>query len=165
MEKQFLNYINWFRGLAIVFVVFGHTIPLYEWGNIIQKNITHSFFGGATILFLFISDYLFEHLKNRFEIKKYYFSKFKYVIIPYLIVSILAILIYILGFKNDHKWILTIEFNSLSTYLKIIKFYLTGAHLGPLWYIPMTILMFAIPPILLLTMKNNILKFLVVLVS
>ena len=64
-------------------------------------------------------------------------------------VSIPAILIYVLGLKNEHQWILTPDFIALPSYSKVVLFYLTGAHLGPLWYIPMIVLFFLIAPLLL----------------
>jgi len=158
MDKQFLNYIHWFRAIAILMVVFSHVIPFIEWNHNSIRYASKAFFSGGTFLFVFISGYLFEHLKNSFEIRKYYLSKLRNVICPYILISIPAIAMYILNFKTDHRWILTPDFNELPVFSKVIKFYITGAHLGPLWYIPMAVLLFLVSPLLLKTLTNGYLK-------
>lgn len=165
MEKQFLNYINWFRGIAIISVVFGHTIPLIDWQSEEVKRSIDAFFSGGTVLFVFIAGYLFEHLKERFRIRNYFRSKLKNVLAPYTLISIPAIAIYILGYKTDHRWILTHNFLDLPPYIQALKFYISGAHLGPLWFIPMIMLMFLISPLLLKTMNNKWFKITLVITT
>lgn len=159
--RDFLLYINRFRGIAILFVVFSHCIRLIDWNNKDIEMFFSSFFVEGTTLFVFISGYLFEHLKYKFEIKKYFTAKVKNVILPYLIVSIPAIFVYLIGLKTEHSWILTDDFNAYPNGLKILIFYITGAHLGPLWYIPMASLLFLVSPILLkINKKGYMLPFL-----
>lgn len=150
MKNLFLNYINRFRGLAIIFVVVSHCIRLCDWqDHIFMEKMILNFFIEGTTLFVFISGYLLEHLKSKFQLIKFYKAKIKNVILPYILISIPAILLYVLKIKTEHEWILTNDFKSSTMLFQVFKFYLTGAHLGPLWYIPMACLLFLISPFLL----------------
>lgn len=95
----------------------------------------------------------------RYEVKKFYASKFKNVILPYLIISIPAISIYVLGLKKEHNWVDINELMKHSILYILIFFYATGANLGPLWFIPMLSLIFlrSIPLKMLGENRKNIL--------
>ena len=136
---MFLNSLNYFRAIAIIFIVFGHSYWLadFEFVTVFSKTINNLTAGG-TFFFVFISGFLFHHIfYKKFNSKKFLKGKFKYVVLPYLIMSILPITNYII--KNGY----TLE-NSFY-YLKPIGFCLvTGAHLLAYWYIPFIILVFAL---------------------
>lgn len=90
---MFLNFINDFRAVATLLVVFNHCIPLLDWNNNTQSErlLGIIFFNGA-LLFTFISGFLFQHLAYKFHYKKYLTTRFKLVVCPYLIISIPAVL-------------------------------------------------------------------------
>ena len=90
MEKprtKILNYINVFRGLAILLIIMGHTMQFGDNSTLIN-NINCEMICGGTALFIFISGFLFQHLSSKFEYKNYLSKKWTNVIMPYLIVSI-----------------------------------------------------------------------------
>lgn len=139
MER--LIYINALRGLAAFFIILIHCNIFTNSTDISSKIWTHFLYEWTTI-FVLISGFLFQHLLPKYEAKKYFKNKTKNVIIPYLIISIPAILIYVLGLKSDHNWIDIPELLNHS-YLYVVSFFLaTGSHLGPLWFIPVLVLIF-----------------------
>ena len=73
-KREMLNYINVFRGLAILLILAGHTMQIGEKGSWIN-NISFEIFAGGTALFIFISGFLFQHLSAKFEYKNYLSKK------------------------------------------------------------------------------------------
>ena len=65
-KKEILNYINVFRGLAILLILAGHTLQIGAKGSIIN-NVSYEVWAGGTALFIFISGFLFQHLSYKFE--------------------------------------------------------------------------------------------------
>lgn len=151
---MYLQYINRFRGVAILFVIIGHCVALIYKGDVMSRVLSVIWVEGTT-MFLLISGFLFQHLKHKYETGKFYKNKVSNVLAPYILISIPAILMYVLELKKDHQWILTPDFYALPSYSKVFMFYLTGAHLGPLWYIPMIFLFFLIAPLLLKIDKHS----------
>lgn len=147
--KKFIQYIHDFRGIAIIYVVAAHVLVKWEegsatarWMEVIWQN--------STILFLFIAGYLFQHLSKKFEYKDYLVKKFQNVICPYLILSA-PIVAYRLMYQDipgavifDHP-----DFASWSKAEQGWYYMLHGAHLQPLWFIPMITLYYLIAPLLL----------------
>ena len=87
----FLNYINALRAVAIFFIVALHTVLAFSWDNTLkQREIVYILFGNGTAIFMFISGYLFQHLSFKFDTKRYYLSKLKYVLLPYFVISLLT---------------------------------------------------------------------------
>lgn len=136
-KKSFLNYINVFRGLAILLIIAGHTMQFGENSSLIHK-INCEIICGGTALFIFISGFLFQHLSNKFEYKSYLKKKWINVILPYFITSIVGILfcfIYPNTYGNS--------FDGLNPFIQIPIFLTTGRiHNTPTWFIPMIILFF-----------------------
>ena len=69
-KREMLNYINVFRGLAILLIVAGHTMQFGTKGTWINDTAFEILTGG-TALFIFISGFLFQHLSDKFEYKTY----------------------------------------------------------------------------------------------
>lgn len=145
-----LNYINVFRALAIILIVLGHSFFIEN--RIFGKVVTEIFSSG-TVLFVFISGFLFQHLSYKYETKTYYKKKFLNVISPYLITSIPGIIICFLVPSLN-------PFYGLSPFIQIPIFLSTGAiHNSPTWYIPMTCGFFVLAPILLFLERKRIKNF------
>lgn len=142
---MFLGYMHAFRALAITYIVAGHVIDAFIWANPNIENLLRIFLGNGSVLFVFIAGYLFQHLSVRFNARKYYESKLKNVITPYLLVSIPAIVIFVTVLERESMWS---GFYDHSIWEQIGLFYLTGYHLAPLWFIPMIALFFIIAPLL-----------------
>ena len=68
---MYLHYINRFRGLAILFVVVGHCVALIYNGDVLSRTLAVIWTEGTT-MFLLISGFLFQHLKHKYETKKFY---------------------------------------------------------------------------------------------
>jgi peptidoglycan/LPS O-acetylase OafA/YrhL len=147
VRKEFINYIHNFRGIAILFVVACHL--LLEWGD---HSRLHRFldllFGNGTVLFVFIAGYLFQYLSKKFEYGDYLRKKLLNVILPYFIVSIPIIVYRIL--KADYPgYIFTNEpdFLTWSVARKVVYMMLHGAHMQPLWFVPMITLFYLAAPV------------------
>ena len=98
-KSKILNYINVFRGLAILLIVAGHTMQFGEAGSLIQKASVEIFAGG-TALFIFISGFLFQHLSGKYEFKNYMSKKWTNVILPYLWTAIPGIVFCFINVKH-----------------------------------------------------------------
>ena len=136
-KTKILNYINVFRGLAILLIVAGHTMQFGEIGSLTQKASVEVFAGG-TALFIFISGFLFQHLSGKYEFKNYMSKKWANVILPYLWTAIPGILfcfIYPTRYGNP--------LDGLSPLMQIPMMLSVGRiHNTPAWFIPMIILFF-----------------------
>lgn len=130
-----LNYIHNFRALAILFIVSGHAIDIFKWPDYSSlEKILRIFISNGSALFVFIAGYLFQHLIKKFDARKYYLNKFTNVIIPYLIISIPAILLFVLFMKRPG---MPEDFYQKSVFEQIASFIMNGSHLAPFWFIPM----------------------------
>jgi membrane-bound acyltransferase YfiQ involved in biofilm formation len=149
---MFLGYIHSFRALAIFLIVAGHSIDAFIWENAEEtERLLRIFISNGSVLFVFIAGYLFQHLSEKYETKKYYLTKLKNVVLPYIIVSIPAIIVFTFILERESVWN---EFYNNPIWMQIILFYMTGKHLAPLWFIPMIVIFYAIAPILINADKN-----------
>lgn len=148
------------RGIAILPIVLTHCYDTFNW----QGNAFADFFmplsASINLMFIFMAGYLFEHLSRPFEYKKYLGKKIRNVICPYLFVSIPAILLYLSGLKTNAK--LSEVFFSKPLWEQVLYFIVTGAHLGPLWFIPMMVLFYLAAPLLLKVNENPRLYWLII---
>lgn len=136
-SKNFLNYINIFRGLAILLIIAGHTMQFGDNSSLIHK-INCEVVCGGTALFIFISGFLFQHLSAKFEYKNYLWKKWTNVILPYFITSFVGI-----GFCFMYPQIYGNSFDGLNSLVQIPMFLTTGRiHNTPTWFIPMIVLFF-----------------------
>ena len=147
-KKEYLNYIHFFRGFAILVIVGIHCRISFRWGDhVFSKQLLTTALDNGTILFVFISGFLFEYLRHKFQYTEYLKRKLKYVILPYLLVSILPILLKIL---DIHKGSWIPDEMVPDTWWQELFFYLrTGKHLGPFWFIPMISIFYLISPLLI----------------
>ncbi|WP_119008225.1 acyltransferase family protein [Vibrio superstes] len=152
MKSNFLHSINWFRGIAILFVVLTH-MPI---NNLMTNNYFHywqAYFQNGTALFIFIAAYLFWHLIDRYEFRKYLIVKLKNVVTPYIVI-ITSTLIGIMflasvGIHSIDYSSSDFKVNILSPFQEngFIWHYLKGGAVNyPLWFIPMIICFFVMSP-------------------
>ena len=103
-KKKYLHSINWFRGLAIIFVVLIH-IERRSLDYFFDSDIIGSIVGNGTFFFIFISGYLFWHLVEKFEYYRYIHTKIKNVLIPYsVILTVTMIFISAVNTFNQQPW-------------------------------------------------------------
>ena len=151
-KTKILNYINVFRGLAILLIVAGHTMQFGEIGSLTQK-VSIEIFAGGTALFIFISGFLFQHLSNKFEYKNYLSKKWTNVILPYLWTAIPGIF-FCFTFPSQYGNALA----GLNPLIQIPMMLTVGRiHNTPTWFIPMIILFFFTSWLLLKLEKKGIL--------
>lgn len=136
-KTKILNYINVFRGLAILLIIAGHTMQFGTSGSLTEKLSVEIFCGG-TALFIFISGFLFQHLSGKYEFKNYMNKKWSNVIKPYLWTAIPGIafcLLFPVRYEN--------VFDGLNPLCQIPLLLSIGrVHNVPTWFIPMIVLFF-----------------------
>lgn len=148
-SRKFIQYIHDFRGIAIIYVVAAHILVKWPENSIVGRSM-EVIWQNSTILFLFIAGYLFQHLSAKFEYKDYLIKKFQNVISPYLILSFPIILYRVM--KQDIPGFTLAEhadFGTWANWEQAGYYLLHGAHLQPLWFIPMITLYYLIAPVLL----------------
>lgn len=146
---RYIPYIHSFRGIAMMYIVAAHI--LVKWPeNSGMSHAMDTMWQNSTLLFLFISGFLFRHLSDRFEYKDYLLKKFRNVISPYLILSVPIILYRVLsqdipGFTTDDQP----DFASWGKLEQAWYYLIHGAHLQPLWFIPLITLYYLAAPVFL----------------
>lgn len=143
---MFLGYIHFFRALAITYIVAGHAIDAFVWesGSDTERVMRIAISNGST-LFVFIAGYLFQHLSGKFETQKYLTTKVTNVLLPYVLISIPAIVLFTLFMQREG---LSEHFYDQPTWQQVFEFYITGTHLAPLWFVPMITLFYLVGPLL-----------------
>ena len=155
----FLNYIHNFRGLAILYIIIIHTISAFNWEKAPHtEKILMILLNNGSILFVFIAGYLFQHLSYKYEPRRYLYTKFRFVVLPYIICSIPAI-IYFVWFER--RWDVPVWYYSFSKPVQIALFYITGKQLIPYWFMPMIFIFYMISPLLIWLDKKKILYWLI----
>lgn len=149
---MFLNSINHFRAIAIIFIVAGHCfytidINLDSFG-LLGRTFVNLVTGG-TVLFVFISGFLFHHIfYKRYKFKKFMTGKLKKVLLPYTLLSIIPISLLVLKGDSyfdfyDPQGTGFVNFYVVPT----LKYYFTGGFLTAYWYIPFAMLLFLLSPL------------------
>ncbi|GLI09876.1 hypothetical protein YDYSG_59090 [Paenibacillus tyrfis] len=134
---MYLNYINNFRGIAMIMVVAIHCLLPFQ--QHLDKSIYDFFFvlfQDSTVIFVFVAGYLFQHLSGKFNFKKYILKKIFYVVIPYLFCS--ALYLYYNCFIAK-----TMEISDVPK--AILLGYPTSGHL---WFIPMILIIYILANLL-----------------
>lgn len=145
-KKKFINSINYFRGLAIIIIVLGHSYDLARWdiSNNFEKFI-HALSLNGTVYFVFISGFLYYHIfYHRFNYQKFMVKKAQYVLLPYLLASSIPILLTV--FVGSGGVFLPDNLRG-QPFLAVIWYFLTGKIVLAYWYIPMAMLLFAVSPL------------------
>jgi peptidoglycan/LPS O-acetylase OafA/YrhL len=145
-QKEYLNYINFYRGWVIVLIVSLHCA--HRW---LDKDGSYylyfcAFLDHSTNLFLFISGFLYEFLLyKKYTYKTFMMKKVRRLLVPYLFWALpvcLAIFVY-KGFDWEY-----LAFTMLTG-----TNHFNGAH----WYIPFILLIFMMSPIYVYLDKKKVL--------
>lgn len=150
-----LQYLNNFRGIAILLIIFGHALSALPES---QSSLAWLMpvFSNGTLLFVLIAGQFFATLSVNFSYKSFLKNKFLFVLIPYLILSFPAALIYLLGLKTAHEWMDMQWFSQLNPFIAYGYLLITGAHLGPLWFVPMIMLYYLASPLWIFILQRNL---------
>jgi len=157
-ERPYLQHINYFRGIAIIFIVFGHCFYLgisqYYQNTTLFAKLIRNLLPGGTTFFVFVSGYLFHHIYyHNFRFSTFFFKKLKYVFVPFLLISSTDVFYYLSRYIFA---IISASYKSeiflarLKNY-SYINNYLYGHGDIPigLWYVPFIMLVFALSPVFL----------------
>jgi surface polysaccharide O-acyltransferase-like enzyme len=145
-RRPMLTHLHAFRAVAILFIVAGHCVRLFDWGDTprVELFLLDALENG-TVLFVFIAGYLFEYLSGKFEYRSYASTKLRNVILPYLIISVPALI---------HDVLITdpsINFPQLAGtgWVQQVCWFLVQGGAGinfPMWFIPMIALFYVAAP-------------------
>lgn len=154
-KKAFLNSINHFRGIAIIFIVMAHCYRPAGWQ--IETFADKAWFNlmmNGTVFFVFISGFLFHHVfSHRWDFKKYFKNKTKYVFLPYFLLSLPWIIWHITAGTDP---LLHLGYIDIENPFGIASWYvITGRVLTAYWYIPMAMMLFAISPWMMHLLKRG----------
>jgi peptidoglycan/LPS O-acetylase OafA/YrhL len=133
------------RAVAIILIVGAHTLPSFNWQN--SPAVFQAFdvlCNEASVIFFFIAGFLFHHLSGRFQYGSYLRNKFLTVIVPYLLLSLPAIILFVYFIpKYNAPW------GDEPAWIQFVMYYITGRHLAPLWFVPTITLFYIAAPLLL----------------
>lgn len=120
------------RGITISLIVGAHTLPSFNWqSHPLLHRLIDTVCNESSVIFFFIAGFLFHHLSARFSYGPYLQNKLVNVIIPYLLLSIPAIILFVYFVpKYNAPW------QDAAPAYQIFMYYLTGRHLAPLWFVP-----------------------------
>ena len=157
MKKSFLNSINYFRGIAIIIIVFGHSYGLsrIEVDTIFDRAF-FSLMKHGSVYFIFISGFLFHHIyfvrKANFSYRKYLGKKISYVFVPYLAISIIPIVIRVF-YLNDKQYVA--DWASDNNLLSVLWYISTGRIFVGYWYVPTGMILFFLSPLVIWIVKSK----------
>lgn len=158
MSKEKLTYIDYFRAIAIIFIVLAHTMV---WGHADMKHFNILLFRGWTFSFVFIAGFLFQYLSYKFQYKEYLKKKLMNVIMPYFVTLTPAAIILSLTLNYEAH-----PFYSLSKPLRLFSSYIGGYVIQtPLWFVGMIFFIFLLAPVLLFIKKRKFIWYSVLAVT
>ena len=152
--------IHYFRGISIIFIVFGHCyfgsiITFGENKNILAKIFQYMVSGGSAF-FVFISGFLFLTIyKSSTKYFDFLLKKIRFVYLPFLFFSSFEFFLIFLNmfinfftqtYKSQLYWDSLFNFDFISIYL-IGKSHLTS---GIFWYVPFIMFIYLLSPIFLM---------------
>lgn len=151
-----MQYINNLRAIAIMMIIFTHSLwALPGVGDAIP--LLDFLVGNGTIVFIYIAGYLFYQTTDDFHYIPFLKNKLLTVVLPYLIVSLPATLLYVLELKTYHRWLDMDWYFSLGYIQRYLYMAIMGASLGPLWFIPMIVLFYIASPVFLPLKQSRLL--------
>ncbi len=141
---------DYFRGVAILFIVAGHSFGTWSIDTFSEKVIANIVYSG-TALFVFISGFFFHHIFYKdFGMKIFMSKKVKNVLIPYLILSTLGFIYFAISSKPFPflDRLISTDGSSWMDYIQLYVSYLwTGRIMYAYWYIPFIMIMFLLSPL------------------
>ena len=158
---EFLGYLHSFRGLAILKIVFGHAVAAACIGAYgvfdISKPIliiSEVFYHDSTLYFAMISGLLFSKILKPRGYHKFYKSKLKHILLPYLFFTVILTLI-----KINFSQISSFQDGFQLVASKVWMNFIFGKANFALWYIPVLIFLYLVTPVLeFLQRKNSVTK-------
>jgi surface polysaccharide O-acyltransferase-like enzyme len=144
---MYLRYVHSFRAVAIVVIVAGHAVFHLDWApGSRTEDLLLDLLDNGTVLFVFVAGFLFHHLAARYRYRDYLAKKMTNVLLPYLLVSIPAILITVLfvDATRDNPELVGTSQGYQAVWLLVKG---GGTFLYSLWFIPMIALFYLAAPL------------------
>jgi peptidoglycan/LPS O-acetylase OafA/YrhL len=152
VRKSRLDYVQNFRGAAIICIIVTHCLSAFDWSEHAQlESLLKIALANGTIFFIFISGFLFEHLSKQLHLAKYWGNKLRHVVLPYIVVSVPALLLFTTAL---HREGVREGFYEQAIWRQWIEFLATGAHLAPLWFVPTILVFYLAAPVLRLAFRD-----------
>ena len=160
-----LNYFDYFRAVAILFIVAGHSFSIWAIDTIPEMVLANVITGG-TALFVFISGFFFHHIfyKN-FNYKKFMLKKTLNVFFPYLILSTAAFVLIITILNKPHTQLINESGGLTEQFLLYFKYLWTGRVLTAYWYIPFVMIVFTLSPFFIKFIESSKIKQVVIFIT
>jgi peptidoglycan/LPS O-acetylase OafA/YrhL len=87
-ESRFQGDIHRLRGVAILVIVATHCATIFTWNqHPFAHGLVQDLFDNSTLIFMFISGFLFHHNSRNFHYSRYLRTKLRNVIAPYVIAA------------------------------------------------------------------------------
>lgn len=145
------------RGLAIICIVGEHAAfaiwPHRDTEGILNLLFTQ-FIPRWTAIFVFISGYLFYYLSFKYQTRKYYLTKLRNVVVPYLLISAISYVYLAQGALSQLTFGWSDPTHNIFVWLVTNLFY--GSINTPLWFIPMICCIFLLGPWLYRMSRENL---------
>lgn len=148
---RFLRALHHFRGIAVLFVVAGHsfmlagvhvdTFPERMFGNLVA---------GGTFLFVFLSGFLFQyHSLRDFQYGRFLATRMRHVLLPYLLLSAIPIAHALIHRDPMYGGMFLPRGEGLleAWLIPALKYVATGRVVIAYWFIPYVMLNFACAPL------------------
>ncbi len=145
----FLTNVHLFRGVAILAVVATHVIFELDWPPDRQGEfkVCLSLVQNGTVWFMFVAGLLFRHLAHKFDYRAYLLGKLKYVVTPYLVVSVPYV---VLQFQREFGLFSPAGSVVRNPTLRVFLACLSGEQMPiPLWFVPMICVAYVLAPVFL----------------
>ncbi len=150
---------DYFRAIAILCIVAGHCISYKSITSFDERVIANLIQGGSP-LFVFISGFFFHHIfYRRFQYSQFMLKKIKNVLLPYVFLSLLALIYYLSSGISlpDAKELGITSLTNWQDYLSMIGLYLwTGRTSFAYWYIPFIMLIFLMSPLFISYIRQSL---------
>lgn len=158
VKKSELLYMTYFRAIAILFIIAGHT---FEFGDWYLDRTERFLFRWGTFYFVFIAGFLFQYLSYKYDYKEFLKRKFLNVILPYLCVIFPAALVYAITPTYPENILYYMD----SATRFIYPFFFGLVVNGPTWFIGMIVIYFLLSPLFLKLIKKKYLWYAVLIIS
>lgn len=144
-----LSDIHRLRGIAILFIVATHCVTFFEWTNHpFELAVAKDLFDNSTVIFVFISGFLFQYTSPRFTYGGFVRTKFANVLLPYLILAAPGIAYVLLRGQPSTFEHLGLGQSSLVDKVAFLYLYGGSQVNYALWFIPVICIYFIFSPLL-----------------
>lgn len=149
-NKPFVGYIHLLRGIAIIVIVLQHLLYIIQESNPHLRDALLLFSGNSSMLFVFISGFLFQYRLEKYQFSGFMKKRVIYVLMPYLLMSVPALVLYALNspYGQYNLEAMLPGFGERPLPVRIILLLVYGAQEWHFWYIPMIFLVFMTAPLL-----------------